>query len=379
MTVDEHSRVAIAESALIATRWLHAIVVVLIAGCGSVPQFAASGEVAGYTLQGPVDHPIAREYLEQHRWPDALARVRDELLSSTTIPSSQELRQLSQSYSPDVATLLLLEALAAQPRTRDLRSRYERELAHVQRVGVEQAVPDYPSDLLVLLVPGWFYVSHGEETNADFRIQRKLYEHWAVPHQLVPIDENGSVEANARIVADTIRATSNKRLFVVSASKSGAEVATALGRELSPSDARSVVGWLSIVGVVRGSPLADRMLQADVCWLARGKLALEGFGLEGLQSMRTSSAQEEFSQLRFPAHIDIFSVVAVPLSGNVSERGQFGYARMRELGPNDGLTLLHDELIPGSTPLLLTGVDHFLGDEQQVWSTALFRALVADL
>jgi hypothetical protein len=53
---------------------------------------------------------------------------------------------------------------------------------------------------------------------------------------------------------------------------------------------------------------------------------------------------------------------------------------MRELGPNDGLTLLVDELIPGAVPLLLPGVDHFLGpDDQRIWSTAIFRALVSDL
>jgi hypothetical protein len=67
------------------------------------------------------------------------------------------------------------------------------------------------------------------------------------------------------------------------------------------------------------------------------------------------------------------------LSGDISTRGSFGYGRMRELGPNDGLTLLADELLPGATPLLFTGVDHYVGSTSgDVWSAALFRALAAE-
>jgi hypothetical protein len=230
------------------------------------------------------------------------------------------------------------------------------------------------------MVPGWFCVSHGDETNADFRVQRRLYEQWGIPHELVPIHENGTIESNARIVADAIREHSEAhRLFVVSASKSGAEVAMALGRELRPSEAAHVVAWLSIVGAVRGSPLADRATEPDLCWLVRTKLAFEGFDLAGLQSMKAARSRERFEALRFPGHLRMFTLVAVPLSGDISERGAFGYARMREAGPNDGLTLLADELIPGAVPLLLPGVDHFLGTDQETWSTAVFRALLTQV
>jgi hypothetical protein len=52
------------------------------------------------------------------------------------------------------------------------------------------------------------------------------------------------------------------------------EVALALGQELEPSEAESVVGWLSIVGVVRGSPLADRVLEPDLCSFTKLKLGI---------------------------------------------------------------------------------------------------------
>jgi hypothetical protein len=288
---------------------------------------------------------------------------------------------VSRRYSPDVATLLFIDVLGQRSEIRKLRQRYEAELSHVRQVGLDAARPDIPDNLLVLLVPGWFYVAHGRETNADYRIQRELLDRWGIAYRLVPIDENGTVEDNARVVADAIReAPRDHRVFLVSASKSGGEVALALGRELKSSEAESVVGWLSIVGVVRGSPLADRVFEPDLCWLAKVRLGVEGFDLEGAKSMQTGRARRAFDSLHFPPHIRIVSYVATPLSGNISARGAFGYGRMRELGPNDGITMLADELIPGAVPLLAPDADHFLGPEdQRLWSTAIFRLLAADV
>jgi hypothetical protein len=262
-----------------------------------------------------------------------------------------------------------------------MRERFESEVAFVRRVGAKRAKPNVPDDLLILLVPGWFYLANGEETNADYHIQRRLYERWGVRHTLVEIAENGTVENNASIVADAIRQARSSRVFVVSASKSGAEVALALGRNLAPEDSERVVGWLSIGGVVRGSPLADRVLEPDLCWFVELKLGADGFDLRGLESMQTEPSREAFDALHFPRHIRVVSYVPVPLSGNISERGSFGYHRMRNVGPNDGLTLLADELVPGATTILAPGVDHFLGlpEEQNVWSTAMFRAIVREL
>ena len=356
-------------------------VVLGVAGCMAVPRVGAAGEVAGYTLRGPVDSAVARDYLEGRALPALLDDVRRQYLASGQVPSREFLAGVSKQYSPDVATLLFIETLSALPEIRDLRRRYETELSFVRRVGVEGARPDIPDNLLVLMVPGWFYVAHGSETNADYGIQRRLLVRWGIAHRLVAIKENGAVEDNARIVAEAIRkASKHHKILLVSASKSGAEVALALGRELKSSEAESVIGWLSMVGVVRGSPLADRVLERDLCWFIRLKLGLEGFDLEGARSMQTSRARRAFENLRFPSHIRVFAYMAIPMSGHITERGSFGYGRMRELGPNDGLTLLADELIPRAVPLLAPGVDHFLGSkDQDLWSTALFRMATAEV
>jgi hypothetical protein len=356
----------------------------LVAGAGgcATPRIGASGKLAGYELHSPVDSEAARRYLTGEPLPPPLEAVRRQLLASDQAPAREVLAAVARDYSPDVATLLFLEAVGSRRDTCELRRQYEVELAHIRRVGVDAAGPELPQDVLVLMVPGWFYVAHGGETNADYRIQRSLFERWGIPHRLVPVDENGTVEDNARIVAAAIReATKTHRVFLVSASKSGAEVAQAIGRELKPSETEAVVGWLSIVGVARGTPYADRALARDVRWLVKLKLASERFDLAGLKSMRVSRERHAFNERAFPPHIRTIACIAVPLSGQITQRASLGYRVMRDFGPNDGLTLLTDELFPGAVPFLLPGIDHFLGspEQQAIWSTALLRLLAAEL
>jgi hypothetical protein len=203
-----------------------------------------------------------------------------------------------------------------------------------------------------------------------------------IANRLAPIDENGAVEGNARIVANTVRQASlqGRRILMVSASKSGPEVAQALGRELSPTECASVVGWVSIGGVVRGTPIADRILAPEVRWLMELKFTLEGFNLQGAKSMRTDRAGAAFESLTFPSHVRIVAFVPAPVSGNITKRGKFGYLLMRWRGPNDGLVLLADELIPGGSPLLAVGVDHFLENpDRDLWTAAMFRVLMKEI
>jgi len=105
---------------------------------------------------------IARKtYLEDRRLPGDLETTRHRSLSSGRAASRGELTDVSQRYSPDVATLLFLETVSALPANRVMRERFESELAYVRRVGAERAKPNVPDDLLVLLVPGWFYLVNG--------------------------------------------------------------------------------------------------------------------------------------------------------------------------------------------------------------------------
>jgi hypothetical protein len=63
--------------------------------------------------------------------------------------------------------------------------------------------------------------------------------------------------------------------------------------------------------------------------------------------------------IRIPARIMIVEYIAVPLSGDIYGSVRSRYIRLRKGGPNDGLTLLGDELLPNGIAIIETGIDHF--------------------
>jgi hypothetical protein len=74
------------------------------------------------------------------------------------------------------------------------------------------------------------------------------------------------------------------------------------------------------------------------------------------------------------------SYVQVPLSGGISDRGAFGYSRMRDLGPNDGLTMLVDQLLPVGLTIVEPGVDHYFDHpDRELRSLALLEVLLERL
>ena len=63
--------------------------------------------------------------------------------------------------------------------------------------------------------------------------------------------------------------------------------------------------------------------------------------------------------LRLPAHLLTINYFGVPLSGQVTPLAIDNYLAMRPDGPNDGLTLIADALVPDSPSLAVLGRDHF--------------------
>jgi hypothetical protein len=201
-----------------------------------------------------------------------------------------------------------------------------------------------------------------------------------IENRLLRTDEDGTVEQNAGQVARALRdaSSSGRRIIVVSTSKSGAEVALALGSLLSPDELKSVAAWINIGGVLQGTPLADIGVGA---WggILRLWFAGSGWDWAGLESMGTSVRRAQFEQLRFPAHTLIVNFVAVPLERDVSFRAWTGYELLRESGPSDGLTLLRDQIVPGGLTVIQPGTDHYFALPDIALRSAALLKSVLDL
>ena len=292
------------------------------------------------------------------------------------------LSYLTTRYSPDVATLFFVEAVSAHDPSRSIQGEYEDALQRLMRTGEAPALDRPGSRLTVAFAPGWFYESYGTETGADFQKQLDQLARVSVPAELIETDENGTVESNAEVIAAALRRLQRegRQVLVVSGSKSGAEVAIALGDILATEETTGILAWLSIGGVHQGSPFADWALNPTVCWISELHLGLQGFDLQGALSLQTSRRRDQFAKLQFPEHLLLVSYVPVPLSGDISNRGAFGYSRMRHLGPNDGLTMLVDQLLPGGLTIVEPGVDHYFDHpDRELRSLALVEVLLTRL
>ncbi len=333
------------------------------AACASdVRGLPARGHLAGTSIETTVDSELAR-YLLERQVPGATARPD---LDAVIERARAELRgpnaalavtRIAREASSDLATLLLAEALLEDERSASLRRLYREELHDAARGG--PAALD-ASEFTLLFAPGWLYRSHAE-TGAGFDRQLALAAEMGIDAERIETDENASVEENARAIAEDLRRrrASGRRYVVVSASKSGPEVALALAT-LSRDEAAHVAAWVNVAGVLGGSPLVDGALVAPRCW---GALALFGWrrgGLDGMRSMSTRARRGVLSDLRIPEHVLVVNHVPLPLSGDVSRRARGGYEGMRSIGPNDGLALTLDEIFPGAATLVELGLDHYM-------------------
>jgi hypothetical protein len=349
-------------------------------GCASISSnLQAHGTIADQTMSARVDHPVARDYLEGRPLPADLEELRRAHIADQKLPSESTLTDLTTRYSTDVATLFFLETVSAHPQSTALQREYASVVERLMRTEEDPQLDAASSRLTVVFAPGWFYKTYGAETGADFQRQLAQLAKAGVPAELIETDENGTVESNAEIIAESMRRLrlQGRDVLIVSGSKSGAEVAIALGDILPPEETTHVLAWLSIGGVHQGSPFADWALNPTVCWFSQLNLGVQGFDLEGALSLQTSRRRPHFASLRFPDHLLLVSYVPVPLSGGISDRGAFGYSRMRNLGPNDGLTMLIDQLLPGGLTIVEPGVDHYFDHpDRELRSLALMEVLV---
>ena len=308
-----------------------------------------------------MDAPVARDYLERYLGGDRTDRALVEAVEGggegPVDPHDREaLGRLARRHSTDLATLYFVARLYEQPDNRRAQDTYHAYLRGARRGAAD---PGY----LVAFVPGYAY-RRDPTTGADFARQRAVLEAAGFRTLLIETEELASVEHNAGLVATRLAALAEReeRIIVVSASKGGPETALALGESLGPAAAGRVKAWVSVGGLLRGSPYADRYLGWPRRWLAALALAWEGLPAGLVRDMSTGERAPALARLRLPPHLVTLQYVGAPLSGQVPPWSRGRYCVLSAHGPNDGLTLLADELLPGGLVVTDLGLDHYYQD-----------------
>ena len=292
------------------------------------------------------------------------------------LPDAARLLELGQEVSVDFAALTFARAIGADPTSRTVQAVFDRFL-HDSPDRAEEALREHEGfPYTVLFAPAWSYRSN-RASGADFARQRRLLDRLGIDNRLVATDESGAVEDNASTIAAAVREASRgrRRVIVVSASKSSAEVALALAR-VATDESAGVAGWLNVAGALRGSPLADAALRPPASWIMRLVFWLADWSWAGVTSMATSASRARLVTAQLPASIAVVNLVAVTVSGTVGSRVFFGYQILREHGPNDGVVLLADTVWPGGANLVALGADHLFSSRQwDAHDVALLRAV----
>jgi hypothetical protein len=334
----------------------------LLAGCTGVP---VRGSVGGQTIETRVDSEIARYYLATYlagRRADALLDERIDRVYGRArdgLPERAELKRLSDEFSVDFAALYLADRIARASANRRFRAVFDEALAYCRKALPEQRVqlPASAAPYEVTFVPGYLYKRH-RLTGADFAAPRAALERVGLARQFIETDEEGAIEPNAELVAAAVaaRARTGRRVILVSASKSGPEVALAL-THLGPAQSRHVAAWINIVGTLQGSPLADENLAREL------EEVIGQVKTAGVESLTVGRSRQRFGSFRIPEHLLVLNYIGIPLSGSISALARHGYLDLRKHGPNDGLSLLSDLIVPSGVTLAELGRDHFLLDD----------------
>ncbi len=355
------------------------------AACAAPARIPAAGMIAGQRVATTVDAPIARDYLERYlRGDRSDAALTQAVEGNTREPAAdphdrEALGRLARRHSTDLATLHFVARLYEQPDNRRVQDAFH---AHLRRLTTGERVALAPDRAyLVAFVPGYAY-RRDPATGADFARPRAMLEAAGFRTLLVETEELAGVERNAGLVAERLTrlAEGEERIIVVSASKGGPETALALGEGLSADAARRVKAWISVGGLLRGSPYADRYLGWPRRWLAALALTWEGLPKSLVRDMSTVERTPVLARLRLPAHLLTLQYVGAPLSGQVPPWSRGRYCALSPHGPNDGLTLLADELLAGGLVVTDLGLDHYYQDPAiDLKTLALLQAVLDEL
>lgn len=360
-----------------------------LCACAPFARYETTGTLAGQPVQTRVDSREAAYYLEnylpgQSADRDLAARIDETLAEVDPAPADRVgMAQLSRALSTDFATMHFVSRLYADAGNRRMQDRFLELVEELSSTSQEEVVADLAPyhGYKIIFVPGYAYRSN-VENGADFRRQRDLLTELGFEPGFIETNELGSVEVNADIVARELRALAGQydEIVVVSTSKGGPEVALALDTLRCDSQVGSIKAWISVGGLLRGSPYADRYMGGLKGWFAKLLLRRRGQPPGILENLSTIVRRPMFDRLTLPSDVLMLQYVGAPLSGHIGDETRGRYRILRRLGPNDALTLLADELITDGFVVTEVGLDHyFRAPDIDIRTVALTYAVLDEL
>jgi len=293
-------------------------------------------------------------------------------LDRGALPSASGLREFAAREGIDAATTFLYRSLLESP----FHGPFIRRIAESCERPANTA---WNSDAILVIVPGAFY-RENPRSGADGHVLREQAERIGCPTDLVPLASAGSLRENARILCDWLPKQPKRPMILASLSKGGAEVKMALAQPDAERAFENVVAWISLCGILDGTPMAEWLLSPwnPGALLSRLYYRLRGQSTSFLPELRHGPGQTLDFALRLPSHVRLISVVGFPLREHL-DRGlaRRCHRRLTPLGPNDGGLVLADVCALPGLVYPIWGADHYLQPKSGV--NELVAAILQDL
>lgn len=317
------------------------------------------GQLLGKPLSITVDSKLAELILtdqSDYRVKQLLDKYADKPLDNLT------LGEITKTYSADVATFYFLQRLYQNINNEKAQNLF---FSYLEKLKMN-SLPDELKEIknyFIVFVPGFAY-KEDTTTGANFSTQRELLSAAGVENELVETDEWGLVDSNALIISNRLKviAEKHKNLIVVSASKGGLETAIALGKNMTKEETYAIKAWISVGGILKGSPIADQYLSGPRRLFAKFILWTKGKKIDVVRDISHKKGAERYKELQFPLNIKIIHFIGAPLATQISKAIKRRYYSLIKLGPNDGVTTLPDEISETGIIVAGLGLDHYFND-----------------
>ncbi len=371
-------------------RFLQRTAIVLLVAAGAIAlalwsvlpaSLPARGRFHDFDLDTTVDSESARYYVESYAQGRVdnprLHQVIEELKRNfgDRIPNHLDLQRLAHTHSVDFAALFFADQLLSLDRNVAVNRRFR---MHVDRALREETIVADSDEIVIVLVPGYDYIENGRVTGADLQDQVAILGALGFQVEFVEVDPIGTVLECADVIEHALERLGEQQIVIAGPSSAGPAIHTALSR-LGPGS--GVLAWLNLGGTLHGVPLLDwfqrlpqRVVFDVVVWA-------NDWRHESFESLTTRVLRERVEDLSVPDEIQVFNYISMSLSGDISGFGWDKYLLMRSDGPNDGLSLLPDLLIPEGRTIVSPKGDHFFAEDplMEQKSVALILTILESL
>src|SRR3954468_6144191 len=261
------------------------------------------------------------------------------------------LSDLAARQGIDFATAALYQRLRRDPR----RSRFYRRL--------ESAEVPLPSETpRIVIMPGAFAAEY-PHTGADGSRVMELASTLGWPAERVGLPSLAPMADNGAALVRVLERQPGRPTIIVSLSKGGADVRAAIERADAPEKMRDVRAWVSLSGIVSGTPLVAWLRARPIrCCGARLLLRLRRQRFAVVDELRREPGAPLARPFVLPPTLRAIHVAGFPLERHLGDAwARRGHARLAPLGPNDGGGILLADVarLPGDV-YPVWGADHYL-------------------